>query len=190
MTKTILIALMLALIASVANAHQPEKGYRGFIDWNNDLTTYTEFYHGNRVTYYYSGASTSHGYQFNPSIFLGAGISAERCSRNSNYIVPLFLQIRTDQKFGRLTPFGDLKIGYSLTDGGGIYLSPTLGYRFNWGRRLGINLGLGVTVKGSKIDMYDINPEIDPSTGYLMYKYIGTEHHTKVMFAFRVGIDF
>ena len=190
MIKNRLIALLTAFIALGAFARQPEKGYRGFIDWNNDFTSYTEFLPGNKKIYYYSGISTSHGYQFNSNLFLGAGLSVEHCRRDNSYIVPLFLQIRTDQKFGRFTPFGDLRAGYSLTDGGGIYISPSVGYRFNWGRKLGINIGFGVTIKGSKIDMYDINPEVNPETGYLSYKYIGTAHNTKTMFAIRLGIDF
>ena len=151
------------------------------------MTSYAEWTAGNNVTYFYTGVSTSHGYQFNPNLFLGAGLSIEYNKHSDSFIVPVFLQVRTDQKFGKFTPFGDLRLGYSCTDGGGIYASPTIGYRFNWGRKAAINIGVGMTVKGSSYDVFDI---VTGDDGYQYMKYAGRSHQTKLMFAFRIGFDF
>ncbi len=189
--KRISLILAVCLLAIGVFARQPQRGYRGFIDWDNNLTSYTEWTPDNHVTYYYTGVSTSHGYQFNPNFYLGAGLSLEYNKRSESYFLPLYLQARTDQKFGKFTPFGDLRLGYSFSDGGGLYVCPTIGYRFNWGRKFALNLGVGVTVKCSSPEIYNIDYAED-SDGYLhiVATYMGREHYTKLMFAFRAGIEF
>lgn len=185
--KRFLLILTAAILSVGVFARQPQRGYRGFIDWDNNLTQYDAWYEGNHKTYYYTGVSTSHGFQFNPNFFLGGGLAVQYNKYSDSYVVPLFLQVRTDQKFGKFTPFGDLRIGYSCTDGGGLYLSPMIGYRFNWGRKVGVNVGVGLTVKGSTIDIFNVAVDIN---GYMQLEQIGTEYRTKLMFAFRVGFDF
>lgn len=186
---------MLFAMGLMAIARQPERGYRGFVDWNNDLTWYTTYDMGSSMLktselYYYSGVSTSHGYQFNPHLFFGAGVGVESYVYADEYIVPVFLDVRTDQKFGGFTPFADLRIGASLTDGGGFYLSPSIGHRFNWGRRVGLNLALGFTLKTGKIDVFNITPVDNIFGSYWDMQYIGQKTRTKMMFAVRLGIDF
>lgn len=185
--KRIFLFLAIIAVSLGVSALQPQRGYRGFIDWDNNLTHYETWYQGNYKTYYSTGVSTSHGFQFNPNFFLGAGLGVQYTKYSSSYIVPVFLQVRTDQKFGKFTPFGDLRIGYSCTDGGGLYLSPTIGYRFNWGRKTAVNIGVGLTVKGSTVDVFNIGYS---ENGYTIMEQIGTEHRTKLMFAFKVGFDF
>ena len=185
--KRILLFLAIISISLGAVARQPQRGYRGFIDWDNNQTQYEVWYKGNHKTYFYTGVSTSHGFQFNPHFFLGAGLGVQYNKYSSGYIVPLFIQARTDQKFGKFTPFGDLRVGFSATDGGGLYLSPTIGYRFNWGRKAAVNIGVGLTVKGSNVDVFNIGYN---DNGYMVAEQIGTEYRTKLMFAFRVGFDF
>lgn len=187
--KRIFITLLSVILCLIAFARQPERGYRGFIDWNNSLTKLTlgwtpEPY---RKTAYFSGVSTSHGYQINPVWFVGAGLSVEHSRNVDDYIIPLFLEGRADFKFGKLTPYADLKAGYSLTDAGGAYLSPMIGYRFNWGRKLGINLGLGATVKNYGVHTFEI---ITGPDGYIEINATGTERRWMGCFSFRLGIDF
>ncbi|MDE5594136.1 MAG: outer membrane beta-barrel protein [Muribaculaceae bacterium] len=185
--KRILLFLAIVTISLGASALQPQRGYRGFIDWDNNLTQYDVWYQGNHKTYFYTGVSISHGYQFNPNFFLGAGLGVQYNKYSDSYIVPLFIQVRTDQKFGKFTPFGDLRVGFSCTDGGGLYLSPSIGYRFNWGRKVGVNVGVGLTVKGSVVDIFEGKYYDD---GIFNITQIGTEYRTKLLFAFRVGFDF
>lgn len=102
-------------------------------------------------------------------------------------MLPLYLNAHTDWKFGKFTPFGDIKLGYNFVDGGGIYFSPSVGYRFNWGRKLGINLGVGLTVKGYKTDVYEF---IVAPDGYTTLHKTGTDKRTQSYLTVRLGIDF
>ncbi len=115
------------------------------------------------------------------------GLGMERCGKLDNWIAPVFVQGRADFLFGRFTPFGDLRLGYNIAEGGGLYISPTVGYRFNWGRKTGVNLGVGMSVAGYTAEHYE-----GSMTGPDSYEiqYVGKEHHTRVYFTFRLGIDF
>lgn len=177
-----------AFIFTGAMARQPERGYRGFIDWSNDLRSEQMWsYMNSRSTILYTGVSTSHGYQFTPWLYTGAGIEYEYNSKLSSYIVTPFLHGRTDLQFGKFTPFGEIRLGYNMTDGGGVYFSPNIGYRFNWGRKVGINLGLGVSVLGYKMPIYEIAPGPD---GYNIVYEAGSYRGTRAYFSFRIGFDF
>lgn len=188
--KRILLLFAIAAVSIGAFALQPQCGYRGFIEWENSTRRYLQLMDPNKKELHtYSGVSTSHGYQFNPNFYLGAGLTVQRNNYFNDWILPVFLQVRTDQKFGVFTPFGDMRIGYSLTDGGGIYFSPMVGYRFNWGRKLGINVGLGLTVKQVTYDIYDL---VYNENGYWMtsVKTGKKGHYTDTYFSFKIGIDF
>ncbi len=113
--KRLIITLMAVVaIVSGVSARQPQKGYRGFLEWSNGLRSEEELFSSeNRKTVLYTGFSTSHGYQFNPWLFAGAGVDY-----NGNNLFALFAEGRADVKFGSFTPFGDLRVGYSVTKGG------------------------------------------------------------------------
>lgn len=183
--KRLFITLIVSTILSLdASARQPERGYRGFIDWSNDLRSEVWV---KRSYYHYTGFSTSHGYQINPLVFVGAGLQYEHCSLTGGNFVTPFLHGRTDFRFGRFTPFGEVRLGYNLTDGGGVYFSPNIGYRFNWGRKVGVNVGLGLTLLGYSYDLYEIAPT--PEGYFTSYK-VGSSRGVDPYFSFRVGFDF
>lgn len=174
------------MIAMSAQASQPRRGYRGFIEWSNDLI-YESYSNISERSLLYTGVSTSHGYQFTPYLFVGAGLSFECCNRYSDGFLPFFIEGRTDLKFGRFTPYGDLRFGYNLANGGGIYISPTVGYRFSWGRKFCINAGVGFTLRGYGIEHYFIN--ID-ETGYWQITSKDKTHGYSPCLAFRFGFEF
>lgn len=176
-------AILLSSLTS--NAKQPERGYRGFIEWSNDYRSEQGFI--TRINNYFTGATTSHGYQINSTFFVGAGVGVERCTKFDDWIAPVFVQGRADLLFGKFTPFADMRLGYQFGQGGGIYFSPAVGYRFNWGRKVGINLGIGMTLAAYKREIYDIT--VVPGEIFDI-KYVGTEHPLKPYFSFRVGFDF
>lgn len=193
MKKVLFLLLALAFIAPLSDARQPGRGYRGFVEWSSSLRSesFLVFENDNfgseRQSTFYTGFSTSHGYQINPMFFVGAGVSLERCGKMDNWIAPLFVQDRVDLQLGRFTPFGDLRIGLNTTEGSGLYFSPSVGYRFYWGRKAGINLGVGLTLAGYKVEHYEaswVNPD-----SYTI-QYVGTQHHIRPYFSFRLGIDF
>lgn len=186
MIRKFLFILLLLLPACVlpASARQPHKGYRGFLEWSNSVTREPGLY-GNE-TLWFTGGSTSHGYQIDNMWFVGAGLSVEYNNNWDCWQVPLFVEGRTDFKFGMFTPFADVRLGYSLTDGGGVYFAPSVGYRFNWGRKMGVNVGVGLEVKGYKLDVYNVSN----TNGYYELEYLGSERHAKAELSLRVGIDF
>lgn len=182
----IVIAATLAVFG--ASARQPQRGYRGFLEWSNDLGSVRDDFMGGRMSTYYSGVTTSHGYQINSWMFVGAGVTLEHCKRLDSYIFPVFVEGRTDLNIGGFTPFGDVRVGYNLAQGGGAYFSPGIGYRFNWGRKMGVNLGVGLTLQDCKTEVYDIT--MRPDDGYWEMTYKGSKHACKAFFSFRLGIDF
>ncbi|MDE7153393.1 MAG: hypothetical protein K2O00_02960 [Muribaculaceae bacterium] len=182
----ILVALLMATAVSAQNIN---RGYRGFLEWDNNLSNYEYGFFGEKETIWSTGLSTSHGYQFNPNIFVGAGLMIERSTKHEQWTVPVFAQFRTDQTFGEFTPFGDVRLGYNMTDGGGIYFSPTVGYRFNLGRKMNLNWGVGLTLRGYSLDRYEVKMD-DITSSSMDLIYLGKSHHTNTMFTMRLGIDF
>lgn len=194
MKRSVLISLALILICQIMDARQPKSGYRGFFEWTNSVRSEnfgTLDFNGNLMTLrdntFYTGFTTSHGYQINQMFFIGAGLGMERCGKLDNWVAPLFVQGRVDLKFRKFTPFGDLRLGANLAEGVGMYLSPTIGYRFNWGRKMGVNLGLGLSLAGYRAEHYE-GTWTDPDSYEIHY--VATRHHVRPYFSFRVGIDF
>ena len=118
---------------------------------------------------------------------MGAGLGLEKCTRYDFWLAPVFVHARTDQQLGRFTPFAEVRLGYNLTDDGGVYFSPNIGYRFNWGRKTGVNVGVGLTLQGVKTNIYEVTSQ--PGDYWIM-DYKGVRHDCRVCFSFRVGIDF
>lgn len=194
MKRTIILILATITLCQVAEARQPGRGYRGFLEWSSSLRSENFGYldmNGNllinRENTFYTGFSTSHGYQINPLFFIGAGLGMERCGSLDNWVAPIFIEGRIDLKFGKFTPYGDLRLGANVAEGAGVYFSPTIGYRFNWGRKMGVNLGAGLTLAGYRVEYYE-----GTITGPDSYEiqYVGTKRHIRPYFSFRVGIDF
>lgn len=194
MKKIIFSFLLSATAILSSNALEPVKGYRGFFELSNSLTSYPTYDMANekfgRDYYWYTGFSTSHGYQFNPHFFLGAGVSVEGYYEDGGLalLVPIFLQVRTDQTWGKFTPYGDLRVGYNVhTAPTGYFVSPSVGYRFNWGRKMNANVGIGLSYMTQNCDIWQI--VYDEVDGYQPYHY-GKETLSKFYFTLRFGIDF
>lgn len=198
--KRLFFASFAILLTAVSLfARQPERGYRGFADWTNRIEHHK--FDGWSTTPYSPGISTSHGYQFNPWLFAGAGIDyslrdgggdyyyAPKHSYDlQNYFLSIFGQVRTDLQFGKFTPFADVRIGVNATSTGTVYFSPSIGYRFNWGRKIGINVGAGYTLDAYRYEEYKV---VDTIYGYQTYIPTGKKYnYNRSSFTFRVGIDF
>lgn len=143
----------------------------------------------------HTGFTTSHGYQFNSWLYVGGGAGCEYNLSWKDYtnngdtrlIIPLFAEARLDGKWGRFTPFFSTRIGANLADHGGIYFSPTVGYRFNWGRRSAINLGIGMTLYGYRASSYE--HIMHPEGGITLGPIVHYQAHL-VRMAFRLGFEF
>lgn len=116
--------------------HGPEKGYKGFIEagYSFGVGRYGE----GRPSFY-----TSHGYQFNPYIFAGIGAGFNYFVDSKAVGVPIFADGRITFFNNNITPFFDVKVGYSVADVKGFFLSPSLGYRFGFNNDTALLLSFG-----------------------------------------------
>jgi hypothetical protein len=127
-----------------SSSHGAHKsGYRGFAEFG---------YCGNSSI----ALTTSHGYQFNDHIFLGAGLGYDynfEYNWNKFNSMLLYTHFRYDIISTFATPFIDLKMGYTFSeeyddywdyyDGSGFYVSPTVGCRLGFTEKFGLNFGVG-----------------------------------------------
>ena len=114
------------------NPTYDKTGYKGFIDFGGVIGI------GNRG----DGAiavSTTHGYQFNPYFFFGAGIGIEYHMNWETFFIPVFADIKTYFLNKNISPFLGLKAGYSVYDGKGCYINPHIGVTLSSSPRFGMN---------------------------------------------------
>lgn len=206
MKKTLIIILTAVLLPLTVFAIQPQRGYRGFVDWSNTATLDLGFLSADNEpgdeTEIFTGISTSHGYQFNDWLYVGGGIGFEYNLSRKEYghplmdntgttklrcIVPIFAEGRLDAKWGRFTPYFSARIGANVANHGGIYFSPMVGYRFNWGRRSAINLGLGMTLFGYR---YYYPSHILLPEGGIINGPLTHYQASDVRFSLRLGYEF
>ena len=120
--KTKIITVAIILLSLVSNVMGQEakynlgRGYRGFIDVE-------EMGNFGIINF-----STTHGYQFNPHIFVGAGVNCMAMIGESLWAYSANVRFDATSK-GKFNPFFDLKT-YFQKD---IFfnLHPTVGCRFN-----------------------------------------------------------
>ncbi len=146
-------------------------GYRGFVDFGGAIGTGDL---GDGVV----SLSTSHGYQFNPYLFLGAGIGMEYHTNWESFFVPVFADVRGYILPGRISPYVGLKVGYSFGDGSGLYLNPTVGASFMISKKFAMNLSLGYNLQKADMDYY-----------YNDY-YIGESKENIGGFTIKLGVEF
>lgn len=194
MKRNLLVITIITLWCLNAFAKEPVKGYRGFVELNADIawvsTPYYVSISGSHNSLRYKnetfclyGISTSHGFQFNSRWFIGAGVCIQS---NTNQIpsniylsVPVFLQGRTDWTIGKVPLYADLRIGRTISGSSTrygqdkVFVSPAIGYYFNWGRRVSANVGIGMSVHG--YDRYGDNGLFDYKWLYMPSVKIGIE---------------
>ena len=167
--KKCLILLTLALLSwSTASAIYFDddgipQGYRGFADFSYTLGVN---HCSNRI-----GILTSHGYQIAPQFFAGVGVGFNYFYEGYGDVfgLPIFAHLRSDILENEITPFIDLRVGYSLIDVEGAFINPSVGCRFELTDNIGLNVGIGYTMQ-----------QLD----------YGTEKKNCGGIDFRVGIDF
>lgn len=137
------------------NADYTSRGYRGFVELgyafgvgdtnNNDRLEMT----------------TTHGFQFNPYLFVGGGVGLHYYTDADEVLMPLFGEFRANLTDGSITPYVGVKLGYSalLSDNdyatGGLFFSPSIGVRFLVGNSKFVNIALGYSLQQIDIDFYD-----------------------------------
>lgn len=102
-------------------------GYRGYIDLGYTLGT--GIFALDRIE-----LTTSHGYQIIPYLYVGAGAGVSYYLDYDSFALPIFANVRAYILDNSISPYVDLKIGYSVLDLKGFYMNPSIGckvYAFN-----------------------------------------------------------
>ncbi|MCF0199650.1 MAG: hypothetical protein HUK02_10070, partial [Bacteroidaceae bacterium] len=137
--RKILLLLMICFISQNSNAIN----YKGFVEagYGFGVGKYWGDTKQGRVALF-----TSHGIEINPYIFVGTGVGIEVATHNPvyfNMVIPIFVDMRLKLPL-KASPYFDLRIGDMIGVGDsnhGLYLCPSVGYRFEIGKNKGLNLG-------------------------------------------------
>lgn len=136
----------------------PNKGYRGFgeigIGAGKD---------GVNAKFSHIAYSSVHGCQFNSILFVGGGVGLYDYYNNKDNIimVPLFGIVRLDMVKNAISPFLDMRLGYSFGDNDGVYYSPSFGIRFST-----IHISAGYLLQGYNYETM-ANRSVGEGIGYV-----------------------
>lgn len=158
------VFLLLALLSSVicSNAQNTAKNcYRGFVDAGYSVGIGD--YNFGRFE-----VNTSHGYQINPYLFIGAGAGLHFMYsyktkdmdipldvRDSKVDIPVFANIRCNFLKKKVSPFVDVKGGTYVTNDGGLYVNASAGCRFSINEKQAINLSIGYATEKLQFETFD-----------------------------------
>ena len=146
--RFILLVTLLVTVISINAQNTSKNCYRGYIDAGYSFG----------VGDYEFGRfeiNTSHGYQFNPYFFLGAGTGLHFMSsyetivdiRESKVDVPIFANIRCNFSQKKVSPFVDAKGGLFVTNSGGLYANASVGCRFSLNEKQAVSIAIGYALE-------------------------------------------
>lgn len=141
--------------------------------------------------------STTHGYQFNPWLFVGAGLGYS-CAHSwfdyydwfeHNYqtihSMLMYADIRATypNKKSNFAPYFEQKIGYTVGHLYGFYASPSIGVHYAMSGRKGISIGFGINYQAHPVHCrYDIE--------YENYDFSDHYNFSPLTCSLRLGFDF
>lgn len=150
------------------------RGYKGFVDFGYIADVSDN--NAGKIE-----ASTSHGYQFNNYIFLGAGMAVDYYTDADLVSIPIFANFRVNFINKKITPFVDLKTGCAVGDVEGAYVTLGMGARFSLKGKKAVNIGLEYHYQ-----QYDYS-ESYGSENYYHYSYYNYDLQG---LGFKVGFEF
>ena len=95
-----------------------------------------------------------HAFQVTNNMTVGAGVSLDYDYEFETLAIPIFVDVRSIVLDKRYSPTLGIKIGYSVNDVKGFYMSPSLGYQFGK-----THVGIGYTYYYSKVSNLAIASE-------------------------------
>ena len=137
------------------------KGYRGLVEVGTIVNFRAS---GIPIAKGAFSVTTSHGYQFNPHVFLGAGLGLDYHAAGGRLFVPLFADVRANFLNRDITPFFGVKIGYAVGSKAsegvnpGVYFNPTFGMRFILKPDFVMNVALGYNLQQQVVEEYYLYP--------------------------------
>lgn len=152
------------------------RGYRGWVETGGAIG----------LGEYGSGVfsfSTSHGYQFNPYFFLGAGMGVEYFFDYETVVVPIFANSRCYFMDRKTSPYVDVKIGYSpVGDIQGVYFNPSIGVSIGVSKKCAVDISIGYNMQQGEF--------MDYEWYYGSPVYMGNIHELIHGLSFKVGFEF
>lgn len=126
-----------------------ERGYRGFVELGGVVGMETPYGKGDKVF----AMSTTHGWNFSPYFFLGAGVGFQRHlgEEQDLFFFPVFADIRMNVLDTRISPYIGLKAGYSLGKNTGFFCSPSIGLNLGVTKGFGFDIALGYNLQSAEI---------------------------------------
>lgn len=192
-----LLSVILLTFALMANAQGLEKGYHGMVEAG--YCHYISQFSPSTIE-----VTTSHGYQFNPYIFLGAGVGFDYTNsatwgdvsgkpynkRDAKVDIPVFFNARASITKTKVIPFIDGKIGSYVNNGGNIYATLALGARCAVSDNMGIYVSAGYEIRKVTVQQLNIMSG-DKWNGYKAeYYYTDRTGESVDGFVFKLGVDF
>ena len=161
MKKSFVMAALLPCVLSIHGQNVSRNCYRGYIDAGYSIGVGD--YEFGRFE-----VNTSHGYQFNPYFFLGAGAGLHFMSsyetkdmdipldvRDSQVDIPVFANIRCNFSKKMVSPFVDVKGGTYVTNNGGLYVNASAGCRFAINEKQAVSLAVGYASEKLEFETFD-----------------------------------
>lgn len=106
--------------------------------------------------------TTSHGFQADPNIFIGAGMGFDFDAKREWFFMPIFANLRFHFSKSRFAPFVDVKAGYSPVKVKGAYANVSFGCHYSLSRQLGLNISVGYDMQ-----KYDDMREMEYPSDYM-----------------------
>ena len=133
----------------------PKFGIKGFVE--GGYTIGAGLYGEQRVSF-----MATVGCQFNPYFFVGIGSGENYFGDSKLYGIPFFADIRLNLQKTSISPLLDLKIGYSIADVKGFFLSPSVGCRFGYSNNTAFTFSIGYELQKADCftvitDLYSLN---------------------------------
>ena len=147
------------------NDYAPKQGYAGFVDVGGGFGV------GDYAGAYVE-ATTSHGYQIIPYLFVGAGAGFHYDFDWESISIPIFADIRYTALDNNISPIVGIKIGYSVLDLEGVYFNPSIGCRFGLSNGFAMNVTFNYQMQ--KADFYYSSYSFKETLGNIGFK-IGFE---------------
>ena len=149
------------LVRAAENEYTQQKGYKG------------SFEVGFASSYNRGEFLLVNGYQFNHWLSCGIGTGIQVWQVSNDVTLPLFADFEATFLRKDISPYADFRIGYcfglSTEDPlpkEGIYISPTIGFRWGVSRKLALKLGAGYLVQGNEEKMNFQTPNEFTETTY------------------------
>ena len=141
----------------------PKNGYKGFVEAG--FTVGLGDYGEDRASF-----TTAHGCQFNSHFFAGIGAGFSYYTSADAISVPIFADFRGTILNGNISPYVDIKAGYSILDVNGLFIAPSVGCRIGVGNNSAVTVSIGYEMQSAE------------------YYWVGRKNCSGL--AFKLGFDF